>query len=171
MGIRKRLFDSYLKVPVTLAQDYDKYILFQMLGDHLDSLDWSKRNWDPELSLLRKICYGEPMFVPRSEHEVPWDSIYQVIEYFIRYEKHNPVHYSVEREFWLWMTPYIEEGSVVRYITENGEGYGFWFTENGMVPIRGELTWTGNPNPEDPWGYSRDITSKLPDRTNLDYVT
>lgn len=153
MGTRQRLYDSYLSPFLELTEEKCEHQLLKMYRDHLRSMEIPPEHTD-EGCFFKKVC----------NEESDWTSIRDVINEMIHTEKVSRGSILFQNKFWNWLSPYVETGSVVRYVTENGEGYGWRFTEDGVCPIKGEIRWE-----EESHGYGRDITHELPESYNLEY--
>jgi len=152
MGTRQRLYDHYLSPYLQLTEEKSEHELLEMYRDHLRSMTSYVR--------ADQVWFFEKVLDENSG----WTSILDVINEMIHTEKVTRGSILLQNRFWNWLSPYVETGSVVRYVTENGEGYGWRFTEDGVYPISGQLQWEDESH-----GYRRDITDKLPESYNLDY--
>jgi len=153
MGTRQRLYDHYLSPYLQLTEEKSEHELLEMYREHLLSKktpsEHTQEGW-----IYKKVC----------NKESDWTSIRDVINEVIHTEKVSRGSILFQTKFWNWLLPYVEIGSVVRYMTENGEGYGWRFTEDGVCPIKGEIRWEDESH-----GYLRDITDELPGSYNREY--
>jgi len=147
MGINQRLYDSYLSPFLKLTEEKCEHELLEMYRDHLLSIETPSEHTQ-EGWIYKKVC----------DQNSGWTSIRDVINEVIHTRKVSRGSILFQNKFWNWLSPYVEMGSVVRYVTENGEGYGWRFTEDGVCPIVGEIQWVDESN-----GYGRDITHELPE--------
>jgi hypothetical protein len=157
MGTRQRLYDSHLSRYLELTEEKSEHELFEMYRDHLLSLE-GKRELPPHS--VDRWYFNKVVYRTTSG----WTSIQDVIQEMTHEDKYDKHFIEHQHDFWVWLSPYVNSGSVIRYVTENGEGYGWWFTEGGVYPIRGELRWVDDSN-----GYGRDITYELPESYILEY--